>query len=154
MAVEHLYPVSGIALVLTLLTACGRDSAPVQEPEVPTISVTRWAGKTELFAEYPPLVTGEVSRFAIHLTRIADFKAVIEGEVIVELQSNGRVLETFRTDKPSRPGIFGVDVRPTQAGKRDLVITLRSSSLTDEQPAGQVEVFNDCTAAVKNAEAI
>ena len=84
MAVRHLFPVAGIALVLTCLTACVRESAPAKEPEVPTLTVTRWTPKTELFAEYPPLVTGQVSRFAIHLTQLGDFKAVTEGEVVVE----------------------------------------------------------------------
>lgn len=154
MAVRHLFPVLIAAAVLTTLAGCRGDSTPAEEEETPTISVTRWTAKTELFAEYPPLVTGQVSRFAIHLTRLDNFTAVTEGEVIVELRSGGRVLETFRTDKPSRPGIFGVDVKPAQAGKRDLVITLRSATLTDEQHAGQVEIFSDQKDAVEHAETI
>lgn len=154
MAVRHRFPVLVAAAVLTTLAGCGGDSTPAGEEETPAISVTRWTPKTELFAEYPPLVTGQVSRFAIHLTRLDNFKAVTEGEVIVELRSGGRVVETFRTDKPSRPGIFGVDVKPAQAGKRDLVITLRSATLTDEQHAGRVEVFSDQAAAVAHAASL
>ena len=48
--------------------------------------MTRWTDKTELFAEYPPLVVGETSRFAIHLTRLDPFKAVTEGTVEVRLR--------------------------------------------------------------------
>ena len=39
--------------------ACSRSPPPAAEAEEPeTLSVTRWTDKTELFAEYPPLVVG------------------------------------------------------------------------------------------------
>lgn len=154
MAVRRSLLVLISAAALAVAFGCGRGDDRAEEPETPTISVTRWTEKTELFAEYPPLVTGHVSRFAIHLTRLDTFKAVTEGEVVVELRSGGRVLESFRVDKPSRPGIFGVDVKPAQAGKRELVITLRAPGLADEQHAGEVEVFTNADAAIAAANAI
>lgn len=154
MAMRRSFVAAASVAALAAAFGCRGDDAPAAEAETPTISVTRWTAKTELFAEYPPLVTGEVSRFAIHLTRLDTFKAVTEGEVIVELREGGRVLESFRVDGPSRPGIFGVDVKPAQAGKRDLVIILRSPGVTDEQDAGPVEVFGDEGAAIAAANAI
>jgi RND family efflux transporter MFP subunit len=103
--------------------------------------VTRWTGKTELFAEYPPLAVGSTSRFAIHLTRLDTFKALTDGTVEVRLQGGSGAPEVFRVSAPSRPGIFGVDVKPAQAGKRDLVILLKSQELTDEHRVGEVDVF-------------
>ena len=90
-----------------------------EEPEA--LSVTRWTDKTELFAEYPPLVVGQTSRFAIHLTRLDTFKALTEGSVEVRLRGGSGQPETFRVDAPSRPGIFGVDVKPAQRRTRELV---------------------------------
>jgi membrane fusion protein, heavy metal efflux system len=144
-ALKHLCTV----LLITLAgTACNRPASPEAETDQPpALSVTRWTERTELFAEYPPLVVGETSRFAIHLTRLADFKALTEGHVEVHLRGGAGPGEVFRVDGPSRPGIFGVDVKPARAGKRELVITLRAPGLTDEHRVGGVEVYADAAAA-------
>jgi cobalt-zinc-cadmium efflux system membrane fusion protein len=142
---------------LTLTAAglgCSGSSAPqggahgeaAQDEEPEAISVTRWTEVTELFAEYPPLVVGQISRFAIHLTRLDTFKALTDGNVEVHLRGGGQP-ESFRVDAPSRPGIFGVDVKPTRAGTRQLVIVLRSKGVNDEHQVGDVTVFPDAKAA-------
>lgn len=122
-------------LVLTLLTvvSCEKKVAPLkaQVPEVHTESATNWTQKTELFMEHPPLVAGETSRFAIHLTRLDNFKAVAKGKVEVQLVKEGSASETFSTDAPSRPGIFGVNVKPSSAASYKLLVRLTSSELSD-----------------------
>lgn len=134
---------------VAVTAACSRDvPVPAQEPDAPDpLSVTRWTDKTELFAEYPALTVGETSRFAIHLTRLSGFTAVTEGQVEVQLQGGSAQPEVFRVNSPSRPGIFGVDVKPTHAGPREMVIRLRSGSLTDEHRVGQVSVHATVAAA-------
>ena len=99
--------------VLMLMASCSR-LAPEQaaEPELEPLAVTRWTGKTELFAEYPPLVLGQTSRFAIHLTRLDSFKALITVRVEVHLSGGSNPAEIFTTDSPSRrssrsPASFG-----------------------------------------------
>ncbi|HMF60940.1 MAG TPA: efflux RND transporter periplasmic adaptor subunit [Vicinamibacterales bacterium] len=84
---------------------------------------------------------GSTSRFAIHLTRLDSFKALTEGNVEVRLQGGAGQPEVFRVDAPSRPGIFGVDVKPAQAGERELVILLKAKGLDDEHRVGEVEVY-------------
>ena len=111
------------------------------------LSVTRWTDKTELFAEYPPLAVGETSRFAIHLTRLDSFKALTEGRVEVHLRGGTAPAEVFRVDAPSRPGIFGVDVKPARAGTREMVIVLHAAGLNDEHRVGQVDVHATAEAA-------
>ena len=141
--------------VVALLSAaaCGRETEPAaadnNEPD--PLAVTRWSDKTELFAEYPPLVVGRTSRFAIHLTELRTFKAVTAGQVEVQLQGAGAP-ETFRVDGPSRPGIFGVDVKPSRPGNRVLVIALKSSGLADEHRIPDVVVHSDPQAARKAAD--
>ena len=145
MALKHLYSV----LVVTLLaSACSRSTPPTVEADEPEVlSVTRWTDETELFAEYPPLAVGETSRFAIHLTRLDSFKALTEGRVEVHLRGGTAPVEVFRVDAPSRPGIFGVDVKPAQAGTREMVIVLEASGLNDEHRVGQVDVHTNAEAA-------
>jgi len=144
-ALKHLYSV----LVVTLLaSACSRSTPPTVEADEPEVlSVTRWTDETELFAEYPPLAVGETSRFAIHLTRLDSFKALTEGRVEVHLRGGTAPVEVFRVDAPSRPGIFGVDVKPAQAGTREMVIVLEASGLNDEHRVGQVDVHTNAEAA-------
>jgi RND family efflux transporter MFP subunit len=135
-------------LVLMLLSGCHRSPAPAAKADEPKVlSVTRWTDKTELFAEYPPLVVGETSRFAIHLTRLDPFKAVTEGQVEVHLRGATAPAEVFRVEGPSRPGIFGVDVKPAQPGRREMVIVLQAAGLGDEHRVGAVDVHANAEAA-------
>ena len=67
------FPVAILAASGLLAFACSKAPAPAETPEPEGLSVTRWTTTTELFAEYPPLVLGETSRFAIHLTRMDTF---------------------------------------------------------------------------------
>ena len=122
-----------IGLTVISVASCGRGAEPTPPPEggPDPLSVTRWTERTELFAEYPPLVAGQTSRFAIHLTTLDPFKAVTEGAVDVQLKDSAGQTQSFSASAPSRPGIFGVDVTPARAGKFDLIITLRGKSMTD-----------------------
>ena len=65
----------------------------------------------------------------------------------MHLRGGGAPAEVFRVDGPSRPGIFGVDVKPARAGDRELVIRLQSSGLTDEHVVGPVSVYPNAEAA-------
>lgn len=141
-------------LILTFFMIVGCEKKvgqqKAQEPEVRTESVTNWSTKTELFLEHPPLVAGQTSRFAIHLTRLDNFRAVAKGKVEVQLVKNGSAPETFSTDAPSRPGIFGVNVRPSSAANYKLLVRLRSSELSDVHE--NIAVVVSATASVKPQE--
>jgi RND family efflux transporter MFP subunit len=136
-------------IVLSIVSGgCDRSPAPAPAAEeLEPLSVTRWTETTELFAEYPPLAAGSVSRFAIHLTRLDTFKALTEGTVEVRLEGGSDPPDVFRVDAPSRPGIFGVDVKPARPGKRELIIALRSTAVNDEHRIGEVVVHADAGAA-------
>jgi cobalt-zinc-cadmium efflux system membrane fusion protein len=142
--------VSSILLAGVLVSACGGKApapAGAEAPEPEPLSVTRWTDTTELFAEYPTLVVGETSRFAIHLTRLDTFKPLLDGRVEVRLEADGVTPEVFVTDAPSRPGIFGVDVKPTRSGTRTLVITVKARGLGDLHRVDGVTVHPDVAAA-------
>lgn len=145
---------SVLIALLFLLAGCNKSSAPgeaTEEPEV--IAVTRWTDKTELFMEYPPLVAGQNARFAVHLTDLRDFKALTEGRVTVELRAANGGAETFQTDAPSRPGIFGVDVKPSGSGTFSMVVRLDSAALKDTHDTGSVQVYVNAQAAAEAPKA-
>jgi cobalt-zinc-cadmium efflux system membrane fusion protein len=129
------------------ITACApeRPAEATAAPEAPaerrTESATHWTAKTELFVEFPALVAGEDSRFAIHLTRLDDFKPVSAGRSEVRLVYAGGETETFSSDAPSRPGIFGVTVKPPRAGEAAVEIRLDSANLSDLHRLEHIPVF-------------
>lgn len=135
--------------LLLLVASCSRPAPePVAEPELEPLAVTQWTGKTELFAEYAPLVVGQTSRFAIHLTRLDTLKALTAGRVEVHLRGGSGPAEVFTVESPSRPGIFGVDVTPTHEGSPEMAIVLRLPGLDDEHRVGTVTVYRDQAAAL------
>jgi len=104
------------------------------------ISVTHWTDKSELFVEFPALVTGQDSAFAAHLTRTSDFRPIDAGKVTAILSGGPAPEERFEIDGPSVPGIFRPVARPVHAGKRKLTIELSSEALEVAHDLGEVTV--------------
>ena len=125
-----------------LAAACAGAGAPpaetVEPAEAPAVVVTRWTDRSELFLEYPPLVAGETSRFAIHFTDLATFAPVRTGGAVVRLAGGGN--QMFSADAPGRPGIFGIDVTPARAGRQRLEVLLDTPGLADRHDLGEVTV--------------
>ena len=129
---------------ILLLSSC---SGPPQEPGIAAepeklepVVVTRWTDATELFLEYPPLRTGQASRFAVHLTDMNSFQPLREGYVAVHLDYGGGLSKRFAVDGPSRPGIFGVNVTPTQPGTPTMTVQVQSSAVEDSHDLGRTPV--------------
>src|SRR6266513_3142681 len=101
--IGHLVAVIGLS---ASVAACRPQAKPPQA-ETPTLDVTDWTDKTELFMEYPPLVAGRTALFAVHLTQMADFKPVTAGQAKVEFtpEAGGQPI-ALTGPKPSRPGAF------------------------------------------------
>ena len=133
-------------LLLLLTSACEVHDHPGDDgsgddpgSERPTVAVSRWTERTELFMEYPVFVAGESGRSAIHVTDLSDFSPLVEGEAIVTLRSeDGRVLE-FRGG-PSRPGIFGVDLEADRPGSYEMTLRVEAPGLSDLHELGAVTV--------------
>ena len=151
----------GSLIVLSLfVAACSQQKAPdtkaptkAEPQERRTESATLWSSKTELFVEYPALVQGEESRFAIHLTRLSDFKPVSTGRSEVKLTYDDGKSESFSTNAPSKAGIFGVTVKPGRSGKVTLEIRLQSAELSDAHTLQAVPVFSTLAQAPTGEEA-
>ena len=101
--------------------------APAPEAEAPTLDVTSWTDKTELFMEYPPLVAGQEALFAVHLTRLSDFSAMTAGRPRLEFTpESGGAPAVLQGQEPSRPGVFRVLAR--RAAGRPLSLARSSST--------------------------
>lgn len=139
------------ALLVAGLTACAeREEAP---EESPTLAVSRWTDKTELFMEYPPLVAGRTALFAVHLTTLADFKPVTAGQARIEFTpAAGGSAKVLPGPQPSRPGIFRVEGAPPAPGQYRWTLALDSPALSDRHDLGTVTVFADEESANADAE--
>jgi RND family efflux transporter MFP subunit len=142
-----------IAAVATT-AACRKRAEPVTaEHETPTLDVTSWTDKTELFMEYPPLVTGQSARFAVHLTKLDDFKALNAGKPSVTFTPEaGGAAIVFAGTPPLRPGAFRVEGVPPAAGRYRWVLTVHAPGLSDRHDLGVVTVFADEKTAFAEAE--
>jgi membrane fusion protein, heavy metal efflux system len=126
-----------------LSTAC-RGSAESPKTEAPSLNVTNWTEATELYMEHPPLVAGQRALFAVHLTTLADFKALNAGTSSVEFTpENGGTPVVLRGSPPSRPGAFRVEGTPPAAGRYRWALLIDAPGLGDRHELGNVTVFPD-----------
>ena len=129
-----------ILMLAGTLVSCAKNqpqaTAPA-EPELPTVAVTLWSDRTELFMEYPALVAGENAGFAVHLTDLATYRPLGEGTATLEFESGGQVTR-FESKAPSRPGIFRVDVRLDRAGDYRAVLKVRAPKLRGSARSGGI----------------
>jgi RND family efflux transporter MFP subunit len=144
----------GMCLVMTCLAlACNREAAAPEEGELPTLDVTHWTDKTELFMEYPPLVAGQTALYAVHLTRLSDFSAMTEGRPRIEFTpAAGGASTLLQGNVPSRPGVFRVEGPSPPAGDYTWALLVEAPGLSDRHDLGTVRIFADEKAAVADAE--
>jgi RND family efflux transporter MFP subunit len=138
-----------------LLAACSRNpqaASTVRKAEaVEPLKATVWTDKGELYLEYPALVSGRHVRFAIHLTRLADFRAVKDAACEVRLTREGGP-DTFPCDPSTHPGIFGANVEPKSAGVARLHIVVHGRDLTETFDVGDVRIAADAASAERPPE--
>jgi hypothetical protein len=104
--------------ILPFFSACKDNQAGRQAPaaeELPTLSLTRWSERTELFMEHSALVRGRQAPFAVHLTDLASFRPLSDARVVLDMEKNGKVI-SFVSASSSRPGIFRVDMTVPDPG--------------------------------------
>ena len=116
--------------------------APALEP----LAFTLYAEHLELFVEFKPLVVGQESRFAAHLTVLGEqFSALSEGKVSVNLTNNGR----NSVESASQPGIFRLRLIPDKAGQNlTLSFEIITKNFTDKITIPNIQVWPNEAAAL------
>ena len=141
------------AALLIATAGCTRPGNAVPGAELPTLDVTNWTEKTELYMEHPPLVAGETVRFAVHLTRMNDFSALNAGRPRIEMTPEaGGSASTLAGSEPLRPGAFRVEGTIPAAGSYQWALIVEAPGLSDRHDLGVVTVFADTRAAIADAE--
>ena len=143
--------VVGSVLAVAVTVSCRRAVEPPQA-EPPTLNVTNWTDKTELYMEYPALVSGRTAIFAVHLTTLDDFKALNAGRPRIEFTpESGGAASVLAGSEPSRPGAFRIEGSPPNAGPYRWALVVEAPGLSDRHDLGRVTVFPGEAAA--NADA-
>jgi RND family efflux transporter MFP subunit len=97
--------------------------------------------------EYPVLVAGRTSLFAVHLTT-ADFKAVTAGKASIQFTPEFTgTATTVVGPQPSRPGVFRVEDAAPAAGRYQWALIIDGPGLSDRHDLGSITVFSDENAA-------
>jgi membrane fusion protein, heavy metal efflux system len=134
---------AGVALVLaaiiTLTLACGRDHVHDSDDAGATWAVTAWGLHFEVFPEVQPLIVGEPAVAHTHVTRLSDFSPLAEGTTEIVL-SGPSGSQSFRAERPVRPGIYEIPVTAAAAGEYDLIFRITTPSGSEEIRGGRVRV--------------
>ena len=138
-------------LVTVAFLACKQKSATpnaTEEKELEPLAYTLYTDKSELFVEFKPLVVGQTSKFAAHLTKLGEaFTPYTEGTVTVSLILGDKGLKNS-VNAPSSPGIFRLALQPTQAGMGRLVFDIQTAAFTDQIIIDSIEIYADEKTAI------
>lgn len=135
-----------ILFALGLGVGC-QQTGSMEEGEIPSIAVTRWTDKTELFIEYDALVAGRETLFAVHLTDLETFEPLSSAAPTLELTGEGGSALRFEAPAPARPGIYRVVATVPEPGRYRMV--LRVTQPEDRHELGEVTVHGTVDDAVR-----
>jgi membrane fusion protein, heavy metal efflux system len=86
-------------------------------------SYTVFSENYELFVEFSPLINGNESSFAVHITKLANHKPVLKGKLQVKLIIFGESSIQNIVDSAASPGIFRPKLKPRNTGNGKLTFT-------------------------------
>lgn len=134
-------------------TESGPEAAPGHEEDAgASLVFTNYTDASELFVEFPPLVVGQTSTFAAHVTRLSDHEPVTDGMLDVVLENDGgQAVARFRVRETARDGLFTPGVAPRDAGEFQLAIEITTDAFSTRHELGTVTVFADPANAVADS---
>jgi len=106
------------------------------------VSHTLFSEDYELFVEFPALVAGQISEFAIHLTQLSNYRPLTKGRITVSLIKDGRGIR-HRVDSAASAGIFRPALKPLEPGIYQLVFDLEVDNQTVSFVVPEQQVFAD-----------
>ena len=113
-----------LIISVALFTACQqRTEHAAHEPENIRRSLTDLDDQVEIFAEYDPFIKDSASKFAIHLTTLADYKPVKSAKVTTSLIVGDNGIRKV-LDSATVPGIYKIVLNPKKLGQGELIFDI------------------------------
>jgi RND family efflux transporter MFP subunit len=131
------------------LAACSRHqphshdhdaAAGAAEVEVPTLAITRWTDRYELFVELPAPVSGKPVPYHAHVTRLEDFAAVTDGTFKVRFKTPEGTAAEGEHSGVKRPGIFVFESPAPSSGEYALEMIYEHNGQNDVFDCGKLKV--------------
>jgi RND family efflux transporter MFP subunit len=141
-----------LVFLAVAMFGCSHEHTENKEETTSSISVTQYNNSTELFMEYPQLITGTEAKFLIHLTDLKDFKAVTQGTLAIEFVNQSGNKITANEDKPARAGIYTPVIKFDSPGNYTMTMTLSGAQVSDNVIVKDVVVYSSINLAPKNKE--
>lgn len=120
----------------------GHGHTDDHEHEEVTMSYTLFSGDLELFVEFQPLVAGQITTFAVHLTNLVNHDPVRHGQLTVSIIKNNRGIR-HRVNAPSSPGIFRPALQPNEAGTYQMLFELSGGDVNTIFEIPDIIVFEN-----------
>jgi membrane fusion protein, heavy metal efflux system len=139
-----------ICLLVFSMEACKQKAAKgdTAAESLEPLAYTLYTDKSELFVEFKPLVVGQTSKFAAHLTVLGEnFLPYTEGTVTVSFIQDGKGIKNT-ANAPGSPGIFRLALQPAQAGMGKLVFDIQTKDFTDQFIIDSIPVYADEKTAI------
>lgn len=137
-------------LILSLfIGSCGSKQTDDQDHEhgLEPLSYTVYADSVELFVEFNPLVVGEVTSFATHVTLLREnFIPLTNGSVTLSLITGDKGIRNT-ADTASSPGIYRLALKPVVAGTGQLIFEIKTPLFTEKIVLNNIVVYADAEAA-------
>lgn len=115
-----------------LFTACQQkaEHAAHEEGNI-KLSLTDLDDQVEIFAEYDPFIKDSTSKFAIHLTTLADYKPIKSAKVTTSLVIGGTGIRKV-LDSATVPGIYKIVLNPKKLGTGQLIFDINLNGNTHQ----------------------
>ncbi|MBU1636300.1 efflux RND transporter periplasmic adaptor subunit [bacterium] len=107
------------------------------------VVVTLWQDGLELFAEWPPFVTGQSSEGILHFTSMETFKPVTRGSLLIKWAQREDTVKTQVVPAVTRTGIFVADIEPPAVGVYDLIFELNAPDMSGAVVVPFTYVYED-----------
>lgn len=116
--------------------------------ELEILRYTLYSDKTELFVEFKPLISGETTRFNVHLTVLGDTFAPLTARAVSVSLFFGDEGIRATADTARTPGIYSPVLRPGSSGTASLVFDIATENYTDQFVIDDIVVYPDLHDAV------
>ncbi len=134
-----------LSFIFVFITACNKNNPGQHKGDddhnhVSDIAyqITLFTEESEFFVEYAGLIINTETEFAVHLTRLDNYKPYTEGTVRVILEypgdktAGGGQKQEGSVSKAEVPGIFKVTLIPEIPGECNIIFELRADGITEK----------------------